>query len=116
MKFILIDILDKIHKLVVYFSFLGFLLPKKYLIYHLFAYPLLRVHWKLNNNRCILTELEYKLKNMNNPPIYKEDHDYPYMQKLFKSYGFNFDNKQLHDITMNGLLLSWIITSIRLII
>ena len=36
----------------------GFLLPNKYLIFHIIFYPLVLLHWYTNKNNCFLTELE----------------------------------------------------------
>ena len=40
---------------------LGFLLPKQYLPYHIIAILLLLLHWKTNDDNCILTEIQNKL-------------------------------------------------------
>ena len=40
---------------------IGPFLTGKYLIYYLFLWPVIYVHWYFNDDRCILTEIEYIL-------------------------------------------------------
>ena len=56
---------------------LGFLLPKKYLPYHIIATLLLLLHWETNDGECILTEIQNKLDG---------------------TQGFNFTPQVLNDI------------------
>jgi hypothetical protein len=94
-----------IHKLIVFFMFFGFLLPKKYLWLHLLMYPIVRLHWFLNNNKCFLTELQFE--NV-------QGDDYPFMKQFFRDIGFNLSNQQLQYITDYGLLFCWLISFVRL--
>ena len=50
-------IVHTIHKLLVYFTIFGFLLPRKYLICHLLVFPIILFHWILNDNKCAFTQL-----------------------------------------------------------
>lgn len=100
-------ILILIHKLFVFFIFFGFLLPRKYLLLHFFTYPILKLHWFLNNNKCFLTEL-----HNNNV----EARDYPFMRQLFSDLGLKLTNKQVEYFTDYGFIFSWLITFFRLFI
>ena len=65
-KTFLADQIHILHKLFVYFLVLGFLLPRKYLIIHLIAYLLLKLHNFTNNNYCISSLFEYILRDKEN--------------------------------------------------
>jgi hypothetical protein len=40
---------------------IGPFLPGKYLIYYLFLWPAIYVHWYFNDDNCMLTEIEYNI-------------------------------------------------------
>lgn len=40
---------------------IGPFLPGKYLIYYLFLWPAVYIHWHFNDNNCMLTEIEYSM-------------------------------------------------------
>jgi hypothetical protein len=40
---------------------IGPFLPGKYLIYYLFLWPAIYVHWYFNDDKCMLTEIEYNI-------------------------------------------------------
>jgi hypothetical protein len=111
-KFIKI-IINIIHKLLVYFMFFGVLLPEKYLLYFVITWPFIYIHWQLNNNRCILTELEYYLDNKPYPPTIDKDHDYPFMKSVLGDFGISMDDENIHYGVMYGLTILWIIGMIR---
>jgi len=52
----LVKLLDFIHQVAACFLILGCLLPPKYLIYHVFLWPLVYLHWYFNDGRCILSD------------------------------------------------------------
>lgn len=104
------------HKLLVYFMMFGFLLPRKYLFYHLITFPLIILHWIFNEEKCFLTELEYKLKGLKDAPVYTKDHNYPFMKRVYADFGFHPTNEQMHSIVMISLFGSWLITFYRMYI
>lgn len=106
-----------IHTLIVLFLFWGFLLPKKYLIYHLIAWPIVWLHWQLNNQRCILTEWEFKLRGIDDAQIIKvTENDSPFMRKFYKVIFGNdktISNETIHNSVVFGFTFAWIISLIR---
>jgi len=58
---LLLFLLHVIHNLFCVFVAFGFLLPKKYLIYYVFCWPIMLLCWKTNNDTCFLTEWEKQL-------------------------------------------------------
>ncbi len=115
LKQILIFFLIFIHKLIVYFMILGFLLPYKYLYIFLLTWPIVYIHWQLNNDMCCLTQLEYYLKNKPNPPTSKEDHDYPFAKKFLSIFNINLPNDKIHQFILINLTILWFIGLLRLI-
>lgn len=65
-KYILL-IVKGLHVVIAIFFILGAFLPKKYLIFFIFGWPLMYLQWILNNNKCLLTDIEYWLANYQRP-------------------------------------------------
>jgi hypothetical protein len=63
---LLLFLLYVIHNALIAYVAFGFLLPKKYLIYYVFFWPIMFLQWKVNGDRCFITEWEDKLNNDNN--------------------------------------------------
>ena len=102
------------HKVLVYFMMLGFLLPKKYLIAHLMLWPAVISHWQFNDNKCILTEMELKLRGEEAKSIYDENGgEYVFMKKFMNDMGMEFNSKQLHNLIYIGFTVSWLISLYR---
>ena len=103
------------HRILTYFTLFGFLLPRKYLIYHLFFYPSMIIHWMTNNNKCILTELEIKLSGRS-----WSEFESSFGIKLFNSLGFNIKkDKNTSDfitkLYITTYTISWFISLYRYI-
>jgi hypothetical protein len=49
------------HHFVFFTIFFGFLLPKRFLKYHLYILLIAFLHWQTNNQECILTQIQQKL-------------------------------------------------------
>ena len=103
------------HRVFTYFTLFGFLLPKKYLIYHLLCFPGILIHWMTNNNKCILTELEIQLSGKS-----WSEYESEYSIKLLKSFGINVKkDKNTKDfitkLYITSYTISWLISLIRYI-
>lgn len=109
-KILLINLLNIIHKLFVYFLFLGFLLPKKYLYIHLLTLPLVKLHWILNDGNCFLTKYQQRLENKEPP----KDTEYPFVRQMINDLGFYPKEKQIHIFFVVGTITAWLITFYRL--
>jgi len=113
MKKFLKKVVYLIHKLFVYFLVFGAFLPEKYLFLHIIAWPLTYIHWQFNEQRCILTELEYLIDNKPFPPKVQEDDDFPFMKNIFDEIGIKIKNSELHNIIVYGNTIFWLIGVIR---
>ena len=118
MKEIIITVVHIIHRLLVYFMMFGFIIPHKYLFLHIITFPFVYLHWQLNNDKCILTELEYKLKGIDYKfvPKTSDDHDYPFMRKIFSDFGLNLTDQQIHKFIIKYLTGAWFISVLRVVI
>ena len=99
-----------IHRVLVYFTLLGFLLPKKYLKYHLLMWPGIVLHWLTNNNRCFLSDLEIKLSGKS---WGSKESDFGI--KIAKSFGLNITQKHTTWMYIIVYTLIWLISLFRFI-
>jgi len=97
------------HRIIVYITLFGFILPKKYLKYHLFMWPIILLHWLTNNNRCILTELEEKITGK---PWKESD----FSIKISKSLGVYSEKQSKNDFNKGYIIffsIGWFISLCR---
>jgi hypothetical protein len=100
-----------IHILMILFMLLGAFLPKKYLIYFIFALPLLYLHWLTNNNKCISTEIECCADKQ---PYCSEVADYPFLTHLLNKFDITVKDKNTKkNIVCYGLTSFWFIALYR---
>jgi hypothetical protein len=108
-----------IHKIIVFFMIFGFLIPKKYLLFFIIMWPSVYLSWQLNNNKCVLTEIEYYIDNNNFPPSITDDHDYPFIRRMLSNINVNLtnqkilSNKQIHHIIMLSLTILWFVGVVK---
>jgi hypothetical protein len=92
----------------------GVLLPNYLLFIFILMWPCIYFHWKINNYKCILTELEYYLDDKPFPKV--NDKEYPFIKKELLNFGINLSHIQIHYIVIYGFTILWIIGFIRYII
>jgi hypothetical protein len=118
-KNILKEILVKTHEAIGLFTIFGFLIPNRYLPLFLITWPLIFLSWKVNYNRCILTDLEYYLDNKKFPPIIEDDYNYPFIRRVLKKINSKFadvkvlSNKKFHYFMVSVATTTWLIGLIR---
>lgn len=114
MKIFFSKIINFIHTIYVLLMTFGFVLPESFLQYYLFLWPITWLHWQFNNNKCFLTQLEYRLKGEKDSPKSDKDHDYPFMRKLyFNLFNIKFSDKQIHNIIILKINIFWLIGAAR---
>ena len=108
-----------VHKIIVFSMIFGFLIPKKYLLFFIILWPSVYLSWQLNNNKCILTEIEYYLDNKKFSPSVSEDHDYPFIRRMLSNININLtnqkilSNRHIHYIIVLLLTLLWFIGLVK---
>lgn len=113
---LLVYLINKIHKILIYFWGLGFMLPKKYLTYHLPWFPLIIMHWLTNDNYCFITDLEnYLVKKIISVKDNHKNYKIPksgftqFFDFLYGEYNHpSFKRKTMIIIFIYGL--SWVIS------
>jgi hypothetical protein len=109
-----------LHKLLVYFIAFGCILPVKYLPFHLIAWPSVYIHWKFNDNKCVLTQLEHWLKDgtcMKDAPKVgeKRDDDFYFAKKTLHDYSIDLSDEEVDKLIYIFFSLSWMISFYRYI-
>jgi hypothetical protein len=100
-------IMKAMHYFVVLFITLGAFIPKKYLVYFLFAWPILYLHWQMNNNKCLLTQIECWLDNQ--PYCNVTDNDFPFVTNMLNYLHIEITgNEQKNRIMNSGLTCFWL--------
>lgn len=118
----MIEIIEKIivffHVFLIFIITIGPFLPGKYLIYYLFLWPAIYFHWHFNDNKCMLTEIEYNInkKFFNNIVVY-DYYNKIYLFSILRKLNINFSNFDSFDnffLLFSSIL--WIIAFIRALI
>ena len=123
------DILAQLHMLLIFFPFiivigyLANLIPinkLKYLSPLLILYYSIQMSWSLNNNKCILTQME---KDDSNKHIYEKFPSAPFLplhmngflEKMFAFFNIEYNNKNMerliYAINILDFLIIWYFTS-----
>jgi hypothetical protein len=112
MNLVLARIVCIIHLLAIGFIVFGWLLPQNFLIFHITFVPLTFLHWKTNNNRCVLTQLQ---KYFEKGKVKKAEEG-DFVRSLFKKMGLELSNKQLFFVIYGLMFLSLFISILRYIL
>ena len=86
------EMVNKIHSLLVMYVLLGWIIEsqRKYLV---FILPSLQFQFLVNNNECLLTQLETKLLKDEKKDDDKELKKESFVDKKLKQFGINLDPK-----------------------
>jgi len=96
-----------IHNILMFFTIFGFILPKKYLMFHALTFPLILLHWKTNNDKCVLSQLEKYLTGDNS--------DSSFMKSFFERFGINLTMRGVDILNITLFTVAWLITMYRLL-
>ena len=88
------NIVSLIHIFIGIIMYFGILLPEKYLIWYILVVSLIHYHWQFNDGYCILTTIEYKLRDI---PICAY-YDSPFIKYIIKRIEDKFDTKLEIDV------------------
>ena len=97
---------------------IGPFLPGKYLIYYLFLWPAVYIHWHFNDNTCMITDLEFKTSNKFFNNI--DEYIFHYTSNVFSSFNkfnINFSNfDSYYKAIYDYYSILWIIVFIRALV
>ena len=108
MNYFIGNIIEFVHTIFVLVMSYGFILPSPYLKYYLILLPLTFFHWYINNNKCILSELEYKFKGYKKKIISKKN-NYPFIKKMYSKFNIHLSNEQIHHFIIMKIIIFWLI-------
>jgi hypothetical protein len=126
------DLLSFFHVVLIFFPiFYGLLyliniqiIPKnkvKYLAIYLIILYLIPIMWSLNNNKCVLTNIE---KNEKNEEIFKKFPDAPFLplhfneflERAFRFFNIEYNNRNMEKLIIGinvlDFMIIWYFTSI----
>jgi hypothetical protein len=107
-----------VHLSLVLIFIIGPFLPGKYLLYYLLLWPLIYIHWYFNDDRCMLTELEYSIDtdffgSLNEYSFFSKDSIFSALRKI----NIFFNNEHSFNISLDKIRTTlWIIAFIRAVI
>ena len=104
----LIKIIHIFHILITYFAYFGWLFPQQYLIYFILNFPFLCIHWMFNNNRCVISEIEYKLHGVD----YPINNISPHTDIFFEEHGILILSPYKHIYTWL-FIIAWLLGIVR---
>lgn len=99
---VMVSGLKVLHAAAVLYLCFGWLLPKAHLYFHLIAIGITLLQWKLNNDQCVLTQIQHYFEKDLREVSVKS----PFIESLFNSVGFKLKPKALFVIIYGTLLLS----------
>lgn len=112
------NLLNIIHNSITFIITIGPFLPAKYLIYYLFIGPTLYFHWLYNDNKCMITELEFKTDNN----FFNNFTEYIFYKtkRTFSNYNkFNINFKSFesyYKAMIYYIIILWIVAFIRALV
>jgi hypothetical protein len=109
----LIGFLAVVHLVSTFFLFFGCLVPKKFLWAHALFWPLVFLHWHLNNGNCIITDLQ---KRVGDQQLTAKSGSWPYIRSLLATFGDteNIQDNHIRDAIYTIYTVSWAVSLYRL--
>lgn len=103
------EIINKIHSLIVIYILFGWIIESQRVYLVLFL-PTLQFQFLINNNKCLLTQLEAKLlkeekKDNNEEDDEDDEDDKSFINKKLKQFGINL-NPMIREYIIHGSVYS----------
>jgi len=103
-----------VHVILLLFTTLGCLLPKRFLIYHIVIVVIITISWFVMGNRCVMAVLEDKLNGGDSTYMY--NYKTPFLTQFGSPLGIQIDPHHSTIITDSLMLIAFAISCIRLFI
>ncbi len=109
----LVKLLLVLHLASTFFLFFGCLVPQKFLWVHVLFWPLVFLHWQLNNGNCIVTDFQ---KKVGDPHITAKSGSWPYIRSLLANFvdTRNIQDNHIRDTFYTIYTVSWAVSLYRL--
>ena len=110
---VLVQLLAALHLASTFFLLFGCLVPQKFLWVHALFWPLVFLHWQLNNGNCILSDLQKKAGDLQ---LKSNEGSWPYVRGLLANFGYtsNIQDNQIRDAIYTVYTVSWAVSLYRL--
>ena len=110
----LVKTISWVHILCIVYLLFGFLSPLPLLIFHLLAIPAVIMQWRMNNNQCVLTQLQKKVEALDKNA--SKELEGNFTKELFLKWGIILTDKQLLFVIYGLLISSWCVSFSRFIL
>ena len=97
-----------IHIIGIIILLFGFMLPRKYLLYHLMILPFVFLNWLIDNNNCILTKLECTLRGE------EKKQSNAFISNTLQYLNLNVTEENIDNNIHIIFIIPWLISCIRL--
>lgn len=104
---VLAKLIASIHLVAVAILLFGWALPPRFLPIHLLCIGLTVIQWRLNNNQCLLTQLQNALEKGTSK---KEEQEAEFTKALLKKVGIELTDQQLFVFIYSLMALSFLIS------
>jgi hypothetical protein len=108
------NLLNWLHELFVIVMIFGCFINDNYIRVHLYAFPILIIHWLTNDGYCFVTEVTAKMSEESDK-LYgdKEESSRLFMKRFYLKYGLDLSGYWLNVSTITFFFIAWIISSYR---
>lgn len=112
----MVQVIHLIHWVVLLFVLLAWVSPWPTLLWiHVIFVPGMIIHWRTNNNRCVLTELEEKFK-VRTGKVANEDDEAQFVKSIWLRVAGRHPSERVLNALYYGLPgLAWLATVLRLL-
>ena len=85
-----------------------------YIKFHLYAFPILIIHWLTNEGYCFISEVTAKMSEESDV-LYgdKEESSRLFMKRFWNKYGLDLSGYWLNVSTITLFFIAWIISAYR---
>lgn len=87
----------------------GFLLPRKFLLVAIFAWPVVWIHWRFNGGRCLLTDIEHRMRERERDPKTND----PFCLRAIRLAGLRASPADAQAIMITAFSIAWAIALYR---
>lgn len=113
-KLLIVRLIHFLHWAIIAFVVLGWLIPFESILWiHIFVIPALVIHWQTNKGRCVLTQIEDRLKRPEDLTAAEEEESF--IRKAFRNYlGIKLTDQSLKVLIYTAMGLAWIASLSRI--
>lgn len=114
-RLLIVRLIHFLHWAVIIFVVFGWLIPLESTRWmHIFTIPTLVIHWQTNKGRCVLTQIEDRLKRPEDLSAAEEEESF--IKKAFRKYlGIKLNERSLKFLIYTAMGLAWSASILQII-